>query len=169
MPKLIVNRPKKKRPLPPGGRGSDFTVPHSPFQLLVDSKRQHLGLSTRQLAFNISDLLPATRPIAQSVLWFWLHQRNGAPHPRALTTERMNAIAKCIGVTIEELKDSIDASRLLFNPGQIPVPQPSVDGLDSLIEILKNDKRRSIYRETILNLARNIRAGCRDAAQEPPK
>ena len=166
MPKLIVNRPKRKAPTPPCGRRSDFVEPHSPFQILVDRKRQQLGYSTRHLALKISELLPSTGFVRQSTLWFWLHQKNGAPHPRAITSERLKAIAKTIGVTVDELKQSIDASRLLFNPGQVPPPMPSMDALDSLVEILSHDKRVTLSRDYVLNLIKNVRAGARYVTEQ---
>jgi len=166
MPKLIANRPKRKGPVPPCGRRSDFVAPHSPFQLLVDRKRQQLGYSTRELALKISELLAPSRAVRQSTLWFWLHHKNGSPHPRAITPERLKAIAKTIGVSVEELKQSIDASRLIFNPGQVPVPMPSMDALDSLVEILEHDDRVTITREYVLNLIKNIRAGARYVSEQ---
>jgi hypothetical protein len=156
MPKLLVQRKKnERRPTPPCGRVIHYVEPHSPFQKLVDAKRMEKGMSVRELAREMS----RKAKISQSTVWIWLHHKNGYPHPKSFTKARSEALCSVLGLKSAELHRVIDASRHLFTPREIPMPQESVDALRTLIEILDRDGRTRIPRGYIRNLARNLYNG----------
>ncbi|GEM_PF-3570741 len=161
MPKLITQR-RTRRKAPPCGRIVETFEPHSPFQLLIDGRRSQLGLSTRELARNMDEIAP-TR---QSTLWMWLHNKNGYPSPRSLKPKHITAFSKVLKLSAQEIKDAIDASRPMFRPGQIPTPAPSLDAIQSLIDILGNDKRKWVPRGYVINLAKNLHNGLLHAQKD---
>jgi len=154
MPKLLVHRTKsERRKKPPCGRIITYTTPHSLFQKLLESARLKYGLSTRELARRINT--------SQSNYWIWTHSTNGYPSPRAFKDAHITAISKVLKIPVQDIKDAVDASRSIYAPGETPAPKPSVDALDSLIAILRNDKRVRLNRTYVLNIALNLQAGAK--------
>ena len=151
MPTLLVNRKKsERRKAPPCGRVIHYTTPHSPFQKLLEHARAKNGLSTRELAERINT--------SQSNYWIWTHSTNGYPSPRSFKEAHLKALSKTLKIPEQEIKDAIDASRSFYSPGELPPPRPSVDALQTLIEVLKNDKRVRLARTYVLNLVLNLQA-----------
>jgi transcriptional regulator with XRE-family HTH domain len=150
MPRLIIQR-SGRRKIPPCGRLIEYKEPHSPFQKLIDSQRKRYGLSGRDLADKIG--------VSQSTLWIWLHNLNGYPHPKAFKPQHLQRLSRALKIPESKIRSTLDASRHIFTPRENPTPQEPFDALGSLIEILENDKRHTISRSYVLNLAKNLHRG----------
>ncbi len=151
MPSLLNQRSKKRRKVPPCGKLINYVQPRSPFQKLIESARLRYGLSTRALALAVKT--------SQSNIWIWLHNENGYPSPKSFKEAHLMAMSKTLNIPDKEIRSAIDASRSLYNPGEIAAPVPTLDALGSLIQILENDKRVRLLRSYVLNLAKNLHAG----------
>lgn len=150
MPRLIVNR-LGRRKVPPCGRLIEYRAPHSPFQKLIDSQRKRYGFSGRDLAKKIG--------VSQSTLWIWLHNVNGHPHPKAFKPVHVQRLSRALRIPENKIRSAVDASRHLFTPTEDPIPHAAFDALGQLIEILENDKRHTISRSYILNIAKSLHRG----------
>src|SRR5437016_6925617 len=111
MPRLIVNRPRRRK-VPPCGRLIEYVAPHSPFQKLIDSQRRLHGLSGRDLAKKLG--------VPQSTLWIWLHNTNGFPHPKSFNERHLIKLGKVLKLPQQKIKSALDASRHLFTPTENP-------------------------------------------------
>jgi hypothetical protein len=161
MPKLLIKEPNKKSPLP--GRRREFSVvpeaggiqapPARPFKPRArpEGQRAPPGLQTA----------PAIHALVLAPSQEWT--------PCPMTNERHHVLGKAIAVSVADLERSIDASRLLFSRGKVLPPVPSVDALESLIEILEQDHRAAVNRNYILNLATTLRAGAAASLPCPPR
>ncbi len=150
MPRLIVQR-SGRRKIPPCGRLIEYRPPHSPFQKLIDSQRKRYGLSGRDLAEKID--------VSQSTLWIWLHNVNGFPHPKSFNAVHLQRLSRVLRTPADKIKRALDASRHLFTPTENPMPHEAFDALGRLIEILEHDKRHTVSRSYVLNLAKNLHRG----------
>jgi len=150
MPRLIVQR-SGRRKVPPCGRLIEYVPPHSPFQKLIDSQRKRYGLSGRELAEKID--------VSQSTLWIWLHNLNGFPHPKSFKPAHLRRLSRALKVPQEKISRAIDASRHLFTPTENPMPHESFNALEHFINILEHDKRHTISRKYVLNIAKNLYRG----------
>jgi transcriptional regulator with XRE-family HTH domain len=150
MPRLIVNRPRRRK-VPPCGRLIEYQAPHSPFQKLIDSQRKLHGLSGRDLADKIG--------VSQSTLWIWLHNVVGYPHPKAFKPVHVQRLSRTLKIPENKIRSALDASRHLFTPTENPMPHEAFDALGRLIEILENDKRHTISRTYVLNIAKSLHHG----------
>ena len=156
MPKLIVQRPKKRRKAPPCGRIINYVEPRSPFQRLIDGRRREKGISGRELA---KLLTAAGAKVSQSSLWIWLHNENGYPHPKAFKNEHLKALARVLELSEKEITKAIDASRVFYQPKQEPTPAPVMDAFATFIRILENDRRTNVSLGFVVNLAKNLYNG----------
>ena len=152
MPRLITQR-KSRRRVPPCGRLIHYRVPHSPFQKLIDSARHRFRISVRDLARRIQ--------VSQSTLWIWLHSENGFPHPKAFRPEHVDRLSRTLKISKAAIRRAIDASRHLYTARERPTPHPTLDAFASFIDILDNDRRQSISRSYIVNLAKKLYRGAR--------
>jgi len=150
MPRLIVNRPRRRK-VPPCGRLIEYQAPHSPFQKLIDSQRKLHGFSGRDLAAKIG--------VSQSTLWIWLHNVVGYPHPKAFKPVHVQRLSRTLKIPENKIRSALDASRHLFTPTENPMPHEAFDALGRLIEILENDKRHTISRKYVLNIAKSLHSG----------
>jgi transcriptional regulator with XRE-family HTH domain len=150
MPRLIVNRPRRRK-VPPCGRLIEYQAPHSPFQKLIDSQRKLHGLSGRDLAAKIG--------VSQSTLWIWLHNVVGYPHPKAFKPVHVQRLSRTLKIPENKIRPALDASRHLFTPTENPMPHEAFDALERLIEILENDKCHTISRTYALNIAKSLHRG----------
>jgi transcriptional regulator with XRE-family HTH domain len=150
MPRLIVQR-SGRRKIPPCGRLIEYQAPHSPFQKLIDSQRKRHGFSGRDLAKKIG--------VSQSTLWIWLHNVNGYPHPKAFKPLHVQRLSRALKIPENKIRSALDASRHLFTPTENPMPHEAFDALARLIEILEHDKRHTISRSYVVNLAKTLHRG----------
>jgi transcriptional regulator with XRE-family HTH domain len=150
MPRLIVQR-KGRRKVPPCGRLIEYVAPHSPFQKLIDCERKRRGYSGRDLAAKIG--------VSQSTLWIWLHNINGYPHPKSFKEKHLIKLSKTLDIPQQKIRSALDASRHIFTPAEEPMPHKAFDALGQLIEILQNDKRHTISRTYVLNIAKSLHHG----------
>lgn len=150
MPRLIVNR-SGRRKVPPCGRLIIYKEPHSPFQKLIDTGRRRQGLSGRELAAKIK--------VSQSTLWIWLHSTNGYPHPKAFNGNHVERLSKVLGIPVGKIKNALDASRHIFTSVEDPMPHAAFDSFGRFIDILENDKRQTVSRSYVLNLAKTLYRG----------
>ena len=150
VPRLIVQQ-KKRRPVPPCGRLINYQAPHSPFQKLIDSARTRLRISSRELAKRIG--------VPQSTLWIWLHNENGFPHPKAFKAQHLKRLSHALGVSRKAIERAIDASRHVYTARERPTPHASLDAFRHFIDILEHDRRQTVSRSYVVNLARRLYRG----------
>lgn len=149
MPKLITDRPGAKSVRKKSG--VRFSVPHSPFQKLIDARRMELDLSIAALAKMI-------RPsLHRGSLWIWLHNENGYPAKRSCTPARMKSISAVLDIPLPQLQQALDASRTVYSQQQVPVPSQLNDALGELISILEKDPRDYVTKNWVLNMAKRLR------------
>ena len=151
MPRLIVQRSGGRRKVPPCGRLIEYREPHSPFQKLIDSQRRRYGFSGRDLAERIG--------VSQSTLWIWLHNVNGYPHPKSFKEVHLQRLSRVLRTPADKVKHALDASRHLFTPTENPMPHQAFNAMERFIEILENDRRQTISRSYVLNIAKNLYRG----------
>jgi transcriptional regulator with XRE-family HTH domain len=133
-----------------------YVSPSSPFQKLIDAARVKQRLSGRELAAKI---VVDGKPLSQSTLWIWLHSENGFPHPKAFKREHLRQLGRALRIPEQQIKDAIDASRLLYNSRENPMPRKTFDAFSHYIDILEHDSRRMISRGYVLNLAKTLYNG----------
>jgi len=163
MPKLLTDRPKARRKLPPCGRIIKYLEPHSPFQRLIDDRRRELAakdpdLSVRGLARRLSAAL-APQNVSQSTLWIWLHNENGYPHPKSFKDEHLQALSRVLKLPEEDIRKAIDASRVMYQPKRAMMPVATRDAFKAFIDIMSNDRREVLARTFVLNLAKSLYNG----------
>lgn len=169
MPKLIVNR-KKPNKTPPCGRKITYINPHSPFQKLIESKRVSTfnrfgrSLSYKEIAAAIST---GEHPINAGTLWIWTHNQNGFPSPRSCKTEHLEKLSTFLKIPLPLLKETLDSSKHRYTSRETSHPAQSLDALDNLIQVLKNDKRVKIDRKWLLNLALTFHASAKASMEAP--
>jgi len=150
MPRLITQR-KRRRRVPPCGRLIHYCTPHSPFQKLIDSARHRLRISVRGLARKID--------VSQSTLWIWLHNENGFPHPKAFKLEHVERLGRVLNLSKTTIARAIDASRHLYTAREKPTPHPAVNAFRDFIDIIAHDRRQTVSRNYVLNLANKLYSG----------
>lgn len=150
MPRLITQR-KKRRRVPPCGRLIHYLPPHSPFQKLIDSVRIRRRISGRALAQRIG--------VSPSTLWIWLHSENGFPHPKAFNAQHVKKLSHALGLSKKAIERAIDASRHVYTAREKPTPHSSLDALRQFIEILDHDRRQTVSRSYVLNVAKRLYSG----------
>jgi transcriptional regulator with XRE-family HTH domain len=153
MPKLLIQR-KKPTPMPPCGRRIIFEVPHSPFQKLIDATRRKQGLSYRELADQIG--------VGHSILWQWLHTKNGVPHNRSFKELHIERLAEVLKIPVPQIKEAFDASRHRFTAQSKPEPAEATSALKGFIEALEHDRRKRVSKEYVLNLAKTFLASAQN-------
>jgi len=129
----------------------EYKEPHSPFQKLIDAQRRRYGFSGRELSKRIN--------VSQSTLWIWLHNLNGYPHPKSFNYRHVKSMSRVLKVPETRIRTALDASRHIFTPTENPTPHEAFDALGRLIEILENDRRHTISRNYVLNIAKNLYRG----------
>lgn len=150
VPRLITQR-KKPRRIPPCGRLINYLPPHSPFQKLIDTVRTRRRISVRGLARKIG--------VSPSTLWIWLHSENGFPHPKSFKGQHLKKLSHALGLSKKAIERTIDASRHVYTAREKPTPHVSLDALRQFIEILDHDRRQTVSRSYILNLAKRLYSG----------
>lgn len=152
MPRLITQR-KSRRSVPPCGRLIHFRVPHSPFQKLIDAARKRRRISVRELARRIR--------VSQSTLWIWLHNENGFPHPKAFKSDHLERLGRALSISKTAMQRAIDASRHLYTAREKPTPHAAVDSFQNFIDILEHDRRQTVSRSYVVNLAKRLYSGAK--------
>ena len=159
MPRLLSSGPNKT-PLPPSARRNQFELPHSPFQQLVESARVRQDLSW-------NDLAEATGK-HKSTVWAWIHNRTGFPAPHSYTEETLKLLAAALKIELADLKQAIDASRILFGTPD-PVPPDVMEAWSTLEQAVDQVGKRYVQKSWILNLIRRLRPQQPAAAAKPAK
>lgn len=157
MPKLLTQK-KKKNPKPPCGRVIEYSVPHSPFQRLIEMNRKRHALSYLELA--------AVLKINKGTLWVWMHSKNGYPHPKSFKAHHIEILAKTLKITEKQIHESLDLSRRHYTESSAPLPPAYIDSFAGFITVLENDRRQYISKSYVLNLARNFYASAQ-ASHKP--
>jgi len=152
MPRLLTQR-KKQRRVPPCGRLINYFQPHSPFQKLLDSARQRQRIPVRELARRID--------VSQSTLWIWLHNENGFPHPKAFRGVHVERLSRALKLPKRAIERSIDASRHVYTARERPSPHATLDAFRDFIDILDHDRRQTLSRSYVLNLAKRLYTGAK--------
>ena len=156
MPRLLVQRKKAGRTVPPHGKPK-FTVPSSPFQKLVAGAMNKLRMSGRQLAAILTE---AGAPTSQSTLWTWLHHPKGFPAPRSFKAAHAQALATALAIDLADLHAAHDASMHRYTLKEEPTPVATHNALAVLEETVAAMKSRDVKRATILHLIQAVRRGC---------
>lgn len=68
-------------------------------------------------------------------------------------------MSRVLKVPETRIRTALDASRHIFTPTENPTPHEAFDALGRLIEILENDRRHTISRNYVLNIAKNLYRG----------
>src|SRR5437588_456971 len=152
MPRLITQR-KARRRVPPCGRLINYVPPHSPFQKLIDWARHRSKISVRELARRIH--------VSQSTMWIWLHNENGFPHPKAFKPQHVERLSRVLRVSKTGIERALDASRHLYTAREKPTPHPAVDAFRDFIDIIAHDRRQTVSRSYVLNLAKKLYSGAK--------
>jgi transcriptional regulator with XRE-family HTH domain len=126
--------------IPPEGGVIEYSEPHSPFQKLIDSKRKSCGLSKRVLAEKIG--------VSQAMLYIWLHNSNGFPHATSFTSSHIRRLGEVLNIPERQIEAALDASR-------------PFDAFGRFIEIVENDKRQTVAKAYVLQLAKNLYRGAK--------
>ena len=159
MPRRIPNDGPSSEHHRQDGYTYRFYNPRSPFQRLIATAITRKSLSERSAAHKME--------IPQSTLWLWLHNEKGYPASgRTFKPEiHIPAMARVLGLKEDEIRVSIDQSRMEFHQSSLPDPAASLNALDDLIAILDEMKSRTINRERILRIAKSLRAGANPEAK----
>jgi hypothetical protein len=88
-----------------------------------------------------------------------LHNLVGYPHPKAFKGIHVQRLSRALKIPENKIKSALDASRHIFTPTENPMPHEAFDALSQLIEILENDKRHTISRGYVLNVAKSLHRG----------
>lgn len=156
MPRLLTTPRKGRRKVPPCGRIIEYSVPHSPFQKLIDAKRQAKGWSFRTLAKAMTELGART---THTGLWIWLHCQAGYPAPRNFKTAHIEALSEIFKIPMPQLRAAYDASRHVFTAQEKPMPQGSQNVLEVLLGIFRCDRRKVIRTSQVVNIIERLRDG----------
>jgi len=92
-------------------------------------------------------------------MWIWLHNENGFPHPKAFKPEHVERLSRALNLSKTAITRAIDASRHLFTAREKPMPHATVDAFRNFIEILEHDRRQTVSRSYLLNLATKLYKG----------
>ena len=84
---------------------------------------------------------------------------NGFPHPKSFKQHHLIKLSNALKLPQQKIRSALDASRHLFTPTEDPMPHEAFDALGRLIEILENDKRHTISRSYVLNIAKSLHRG----------
>src|ERR1041384_20447 len=144
---------KNSRRTPPCGRLIPYFHPHSPFQKLVDTARRRRRIAIRELARRIG--------VPQSTMWIWLHNENGFPHPKAFTAKHVERLSRVLGLSKTAISRAIDASRHLYTDREKPTPHHARDAFEDFIDILEHDRRQTLSRSYVVNLANKLYRGAK--------
>lgn len=161
MPRLLISsrrtarsaaeQPAKKTSKKRSARSTSFDLPHSPWQKLIDSKRREKRLTYRALGEVLK--------VNPSVIWQWLHSKNGFPAPYAFTDDHLRLLSEELGIPMPQQKEALDASRRIYTAPDAPaVPMPSQDHFKQFLTVLKNDRRKFVSLSYVINLAETFYA-----------
>ena len=95
----------------------------------------------------------------QSTMWIWLHNENGFPHPKAFKRECVERLSRVLKVSETAIARAIDASRHLYTAREAPIPHQAVDAFRDFIDIMAHDRRQTVSRNYVLNLAKKLYSG----------
>ena len=131
----------------------EYCKAHSPFQKLIDSQRKRCGLSERELAEKIG--------VSQSTLWIWLHNVNGFPHSKSFNSEHIRRLGEVLKISEAKIRSALKASRHIFTSTETPMLHKAFDAFGRFIDILEHDRRDTVSRAYMLNLAKNLYHGAK--------
>lgn len=172
MPSLLTDRAKAKTRARQKGTPR-ARIPHSPWQRLVDTRRQAKGLRWREFADLINDALDRARPgktrarvkrtfapVPFTSLYQWVTSAKGFPSPSSYPAELNAAIASVLGIDAAKLADAWIESRTGSPRPAHEVTRPDgAEGLAELIEILQQGDSVTVNRRWVINTARRIQLG----------
>jgi DNA-binding XRE family transcriptional regulator len=92
-------------------------------------------------------------------MWIWLHNENGFPHPKAFKSDHLKRLSHRLGIPQRDIARAIDASRHLYTAREKPAPYRALDAFREFIEIIEHDRRQTISRNYVLNLAKKFYRG----------
>jgi hypothetical protein len=82
--------------------------PHSPWQILVDTRMRDLGVASRTLA---KILLPARKSLNHTTVWAWTRNTDGYPPPATYSEEINLLLAQTLQLKPELLAKAYEDSR----------------------------------------------------------
>ena len=94
-------------------------------------------------------------------MWIWLHNENGFPHPKAFKPEHLEKLSRSLRISKIGIGRAIDASRHLYTAREKPTPHPAVDAFRDFIDIIAHDRRQTVSRSYVLNLAKKLYSGAK--------
>jgi len=94
-------------------------------------------------------------------MWIWLHSENGFPHPKAFKSEHVERLGRTLGISKRAIERAIDASRHVYTAREKPTPHAALDGFRNFIEIMEHDRRQTVSRGYVVNLAKRLYSGAK--------
>ena len=94
-------------------------------------------------------------------MWIWLHNENGFPHPKAFRAKHVQQLNRTLGISKKAIARAIDASRHLYTAREKPTPHHTLDAFENFIDILEHDRRQTLSRNYVVNLANKLYRGAR--------
>ena len=94
-------------------------------------------------------------------MWIWLHNENGFPHPKAFRAKHVAQLNRTLGISKRAIARAIDASRHLYTAREKPTPHQTFDAFENFIDILEHDRRQTLSRSYVVNLANKLYRGAR--------
>jgi hypothetical protein len=92
-------------------------------------------------------------------MWIWLHNENGYPHPKAFSSKQVGELGRVLGISKSAIAKAIDASRHVYTARERPAPHATLDAFENFIDIVEHDRRQTVSRSYVLNLAKRLYAG----------
>lgn len=92
-------------------------------------------------------------------MWIWLHNENGFPHPKAFRSTHVGQLGRVLGLSNSAIAKAIDASRHIYTAREKPAPHATLDAFENFIDIMEHDRRLTISRGYVVNLAKRLYAG----------
>lgn len=94
-------------------------------------------------------------------MWIWLHNENGFPHPKAFSSQQVTRLSQVLGLSKAAIARAIDASRHLYTAREKPTPHYALDAFENFIDVLEHDRRQTLSRSYVVNLANKLYRGAR--------
>jgi hypothetical protein len=154
VPKKIIRNTSAKK------TSREASVPHSPFQLLVQDKMVEKGISYRTLA----KFMSSTVKVNQSTVWHWITCKRGYPSESYFREEHLTAMSSALLISEEELRLALDRSRSLYTGQWEKNPAPQHDDLKTLRDALTGRASEWIRITYVLDLIESL-----DLAREKRK
>jgi len=73
----------------------------------------------------------------------------------------MERLSRILHISKTGIERAVDASRHLYTAREKPTPHPALDAFRDFIDIIAHDRRQTISRNYVLNLANKLYTGAK--------